>query len=115
MHLHLRSEQARPSLHRALIIARDIQANPLSLRAVVGFAWHYQQQGQPVRAGELAGVAQQHPAHDGNVHKWLDEVLPLLQDALSPSDLEAALARGKTLDLDRVVQEILEEFGEDHA
>ncbi|MCP4045541.1 MAG: hypothetical protein GY732_06075, partial [Gammaproteobacteria bacterium] len=45
----------------------------------------------------------------------LDEVLPLLQAVLSVADLEAALARGKTLDLDSVVAELLAEFGEDIA
>jgi hypothetical protein len=37
--------------------------------------------------------------------------MPLLQAALSPKDLAAAIEAGKTLDLDTVVQELLDEFG----
>ncbi|MCP4418767.1 MAG: hypothetical protein GY805_19295, partial [Chloroflexi bacterium] len=70
---------------------------------------------RPARAGELVGLAQHHPIHDGDVQTLLDELLPLLQDALSAADLEAAVARGKALDLDTVVQELLDEFGEDNA
>ncbi len=115
VHLHLRSEQARPTLHKALIIAQDIQAPPLILEAVVGFAWLYMHEAQPTRARELAGLAQHHSAHTGDVQTWLDELIPQLEESLSPAELQAALTRGKALDLDTVVAELLEEFAEDNA
>ncbi|MCP4455783.1 MAG: tetratricopeptide repeat protein [Planctomycetes bacterium] len=115
VHLHLRPEQARPSLHRALAIAQDLQAVPLILEAVVGFAGLYLQGTQAARAGELCGLVQHHPTFDSEVQIRLDEVLPLLQAALPPTKFQAALERGKALDLDTVVAELLEEFGEDSA
>ncbi|MCP4286076.1 MAG: tetratricopeptide repeat protein, partial [Gammaproteobacteria bacterium] len=115
VHLHLRSEQAHSSLHKALVIAQAIRAIPLILEAVVGFAWLYMHAARPTRAGELAGLAQHHPTHNINVQIRLDELLPQLAEALPPAELQAALAHGKTLDLDTVVAELLEEFAEDNA
>lgn len=40
-------------------------------------------------------------------------VTPQLEAALSPEDLQAALERGKSLDLDTVITELLEEFASD--
>ncbi len=79
------------------------------------FARLYLQGAEATRAGELCGLTQYHPACDCHVKVWLDEVLPLVQDALSPAELEKAMERGKTLDLDTMVAELLEEFGEDNA
>ncbi|MCP4289867.1 MAG: tetratricopeptide repeat protein, partial [Gammaproteobacteria bacterium] len=115
VHFHLHPEQARPSLHQALAIAQDIQAPRLILEAVVGFAWLYMNKARPTRASKLAGLAQHHPAHNTGVQLRLDELLPQLEEALPPIELQAALARGKTLDLGTVVAELLEEFAEDHA
>ncbi len=115
VHFHLRPEQARPSLHHALVIARDIQARAIILEAVAGFAWLYMHKAWPTHAGELAGLAQYHPAHTSDVQVWLDELLPQLEEVLSSADLEAAQKRGKALDLDTVVAELLEEFGEDNV
>ncbi|MCP4997124.1 MAG: tetratricopeptide repeat protein [Gammaproteobacteria bacterium] len=113
--LHLRSEQARSSLHKALVIAQNLQATPLILEAVMGFAWLYMHENQPSRAEELAGLASHHPIFGGNMHLRLDGLLPQLEEALSASELEAALERGKTLDLDTVVAELLAEFAEDNT
>ncbi len=85
------------------------------LMSLLGFAGLYLQGAQPTRASELCGLAQHHPASGSEVQLRLDKVLPLLQAALSAADLEAALERGKALDLDTVVAELLEEFGEDNA
>ncbi|MCP4287346.1 MAG: tetratricopeptide repeat protein [Gammaproteobacteria bacterium] len=106
--------QAGDYYQQSLSTAHSIPAIPLMLMSLPGFAWLYLQGAQPARAGELFGLTQHHPATDSEVQNWLDEVLPLLQDALSAADLEAALARGKSLDLDTVVQELLAEFAEDN-
>ncbi len=115
VHLHLRSEQAQPSLHRSLAIAQDIQAVPLILEAVMGFARFYLQGIQAAHAAELCGLVQHHPTFDSEVQIRLDELLPQLKERLPSAELQAALERGKTLDLDTVVAELLEEVGEDNA
>ncbi len=110
VHFHLHPEQAHSSLHKALAIAQDLRATHLILEVVVGFAWLYMHEALPTRAGELAGLAQHHPAHNSEIQQCLDELLPQLEASLPPAELQAALARGKTLDLDTVVAELLEEF-----
>ncbi len=70
---------------------------------------------QPTRTGELVGLAQHHPACNGDIRQRLDGLLRQLEGSLPPAELQAALARGKALDLDTVVAELLEEFGEDNA
>ncbi len=81
----------------------------------MGFAWLYLNKALPTRAGELVGLAQQHPNYDTDVQERLDELMLQLEATLSAADLEAAVARGKALDLDTVVAELLAEFAEDNA
>ncbi len=106
---------ARDYYQQSLTIAHSISAIPLMLMSLLGFADLYLQEDNPILAGELCGLAQHHPASDSDVQVRLDEVLPQLQAALSAADLEAALERGKALDLDTMVTELLEEFAEDNA
>ncbi len=103
---------ARDYHQQALAIARNLQAAPLLLEAIVGFAWLYMNESRPTRAGELIGLTQHHPAHTNDIQIRLDELLPELAEAMAPTELQAALARGKSLDLDTVVVELLAEFGE---
>ncbi len=63
----------------------------------------------------MSGLAQHHPAHSIDVQGWLDELMLQPEAALTPAELQAAFERGKTLDLDTVVAELLEEFAEDNA
>jgi len=106
------SAQACDYLQQSLSIAPTI---PLLLMSLPGFAWLYLQGSDPIRCGELCGLAQHHPASDSNTQQRLYEVLPQLEVALPPTKLQAALERGKTLDLDTVVAELLAGFGEDNA
>ncbi|MCP4362725.1 MAG: hypothetical protein GY796_32370, partial [Chloroflexi bacterium] len=57
---------------------------------------------------------QHHPVFDSDVQLWLDELLPQLEAALPPAELQTALERGIALDLDTVVAELLDEFAEDN-
>ncbi|MCP4284605.1 MAG: tetratricopeptide repeat protein, partial [Gammaproteobacteria bacterium] len=102
---------ARDYFQQSLSIVHSIQEIPLMLMSLPGFAWLYLQGAQPARAGELCGLAQHHPAFNSEVQMRLDELLPELAEALTPADLQAALERGKVLDLDTVVAELLDEFG----
>ncbi|MCP4995003.1 MAG: tetratricopeptide repeat protein, partial [Gammaproteobacteria bacterium] len=115
VYLRIQRGLTQATFHEALTIAYSIQAIPLLLMALAGSIWLYLQGDNPIRAGELCGLIQHHPAYDSDVQKRLNELRPLLQDALSATDLEAALARGKTLDLDTVVAELLVEFAEDNS
>ena len=70
--------------------------------------------GKSAQARKLAGLTAHHPAANGNADiQWrLKEVLPELQATLSADELAAAMERGKAFDLDTVVAELLEVFGE---
>lgn len=96
---------------QALKTAHMTGIAPLILWAVVGFAGYLTQQGLAERAAKVVGLVQQHPAQDDVVHESFNQVMPLLEAALSPDDLAVALECGKSLDLDTVVQELLDEFG----
>lgn len=103
------TQAAQSSFCEALPIAVSMNIAPIVLEIVVGFAWLYLQQNRLSRAGELAGLAQQHPAHNSDVQLRLNELLPQLEEALSPEDLQVTLERGKSLDLEMVVEGLLRE------
>ena len=111
--LNLHNGQAKISFRDALTIAHPIQIAPAILEILVGFTWLYLRQDQPSRAGELVGLIRHHLAYNNEIQMRLDELLPHLENLLAPAELQMAVERGKTLDLDMVAQELLEEFSED--
>jgi len=63
--------------------------------------------GEPVRAAEWLGLVLAHPSFDVDAKQRADALLATLRETLSAEELEAALARGKALDLQAVVDELL--------
>ncbi len=98
--------------YQSLTIAQEIKVTAYILMNIVGFAEYFIGQGHIERAGQLVGLVQNHPAQDGDVRQYLEEILPQLEAKLSPDDLQVTLEQGKDLDLDTVVQELLDEFDE---
>lgn len=98
---------------RGLRIAQEIAAYPTMMIHIAGLAGQLTAQGQYARAAQFAGFAQHHPATNSDITEVLSLVLPQLQAALPPDELAAALERGKQLNLDSVVQELLGEFAVD--
>jgi len=80
---------------------------PNTLHVLVGVARLQAQAGQHEQAAELLGLALNHPASDADVEGEAEPVLATLREALPADQLEAALERGKSLDLERVVAEVL--------
>jgi tetratricopeptide (TPR) repeat protein len=99
---------------KALHIAKQIALPTLFMRSVLGLAVILLHRRQMERAAQLAGLAMHHPTFDTDVGRSLDDLLPKLKAALPPDELQAALERGKSLDLDTVVRELLAEFGDDN-
>ncbi len=81
----------------------------MTLDALVGVARLRAETGQGDSAAELLGVALNHPAVEVDSVQVGETVLAGLRDALSPGQLEAAIERGKTLELDTVVAGLLAE------
>lgn len=106
----LGESQAQHAFYQALKILHAIQSVPLILVIVVGFASLYMQAGHVAHAGELAGLLANHPARHPDLLKLLDQLIPVLKNILGEDDLATAMERGKTLDLDKTVRELLAEF-----
>jgi hypothetical protein len=66
------------------------------------------QKGEIHLAAQLAGLIGVHASRTPNV---LAEFLPTLQTQLELEALEAELAKGRKLELDSVVRQILAEYG----
>ncbi|MEO1166447.1 MAG: hypothetical protein AAFV98_21900, partial [Chloroflexota bacterium] len=108
------SDEQAPSWYvQALHTAYSIQAIPQTLSAILGLSGVLLQRGQAKRATQLIGLVQYHPAQNHSTRDEVNELMPLLEATISPDSLQAALERGKELNLDTVVQELLDEFGED--
>jgi len=107
--------QAASWFTQALRTTHKVQRTPETLWAVVGFSGVLIQAGKAECAAHYAGLAQHqhHPDQNHEVHTALPEIISLLEAALSPEELQVALERGKSLDLDTVVAELLAEFGDD--
>ncbi len=103
-------EEGRGRLYEALRLAHEIGATPRVLNVLVGFAWLHLLDGQPQRGAELAGLVAHHPATDEfTIRGDLEPVRVKLEGALPPAVFAAALERGRTLDLEGVVNELTHE------
>jgi len=102
--------QAEEHYRQALKVAWEIGALPLVLETLAGLARLRAQAGQSRAAAELLGLALHHPAGTGDVVRAARPARELLAAALSPAELEAALSRGRDLELDAVVQGLLGEM-----
>ncbi len=91
----------------ALVESRAIRFAPLTLDAVSGISGLLARVGQRERAAELLGLVLHHPATVEETKREIEPLLTGLRDTLSADELEEAVERGKSLDLDAVVSEIL--------
>jgi tetratricopeptide (TPR) repeat protein len=83
---------------------------PVILETLVGVARLRAKAGQYRRAAELLGLALGHPALHVTVSRYAEPVLAMLRESLPAAELEAAMARGRSLDLDATVAELLDEL-----
>jgi tetratricopeptide (TPR) repeat protein len=93
----------RDSLSGALGLGAPV----IVLYCIVGIAGLQAKAGAHLRAAELLGLALGHPSSIGDLARGAEPTLALLRAALTADELDAALARGKTLDLKQVTEEIL--------
>ena len=76
---------------------------------LVGVARLWAGVGRHEQAAELLGLVLGHPALIEECRRYAEPVLAMVRDSLPAGELEAALARGKSLDLHQVVSEIVDE------
>jgi tetratricopeptide (TPR) repeat protein len=101
---------AMQAFHAGLRIAAEMQTPPTILEALVGCALCLCADEEYERAAELLNLALEHPAADMDTKKHAVQVLGTLIDQLDPDDLRAAAARGRHLDLETVVDDLLDEM-----
>ncbi|HEX2619748.1 MAG TPA: protein kinase [Phototrophicaceae bacterium] len=103
-------------IHEMVDVARAINAVPVLLVLVAVMVDAYI--GRLAKLDEMAlwaGLVLAHPSTLGGVRAEVENSLPKLEAALGIEALTLALERGKTLDLDAVVQQILTEYGATQA
>ncbi|MCP4538023.1 MAG: tetratricopeptide repeat protein [Chloroflexi bacterium] len=93
----------RESLKEAAIIG----ALSITLEGVIGVALLCAKAQQYERSAELLGLALAHPMFNQEISQFVEPILTILREALPTDDLEAVLERGKTLQLEQIVTEIL--------
>jgi DNA-binding SARP family transcriptional activator/Tfp pilus assembly protein PilF len=97
-------------LCQALKESLAIMRGPLALEGLVGVAWLRTKARQHEPAAELLGLVLSHPALTEEVRWYAEPVLSMVRESLPTDELEAALARGRSFDLEQVVTEILVEL-----
>lgn len=95
----------------SLQIACTIGLQVRKLFDVAGLAGVFQLQGQWIRAAELSGMLDAQPLVGSDLRERIQLILSSMQDNLSPETLQTAFERGKQLDFETVVQELLDEAG----
>jgi tetratricopeptide (TPR) repeat protein len=111
-HLYVLMGEHAPAwayLRQALSESTSIGVAPLTLDALIGVARLRAETGQGDSAAELLGVALNHPSVEVDSAQVAETVLAGLRDVLPAEQLESAIDRGKTLDLDIVVAALLAE------
>ncbi len=99
--------QAWGCLRDGLGESAAIQSIPVVLYVLAVIAQLCARGGDPQRAGELLGLVLHHPSIRTDGLEEAQQAMEVLREALAAKELEAALARGAKLELDRVVEEIL--------
>jgi predicted ATPase len=111
-HLHVLMGEHAPAwefLRQALSESMAIGVAPLTLDALVGVARLRAETGQGDSAAELLGVVLSHPSVEVDSAQVAETILAGLRDVLPAERLETAIERGKTLELNAVVAELLAE------
>ena len=101
-----RRQIAWECLRESLLQSVAIGAVPLTLDALVGVIQLQIEAGQHLSAAELLGLALSHPALETDVGQVAESALGRLSQELPAEQLEAAMDRGKTLQLETVVAEL---------
>jgi tetratricopeptide (TPR) repeat protein len=98
---------ARRYFGRALTGTVAIGSPPITLYVLVGFARLKALAGEQVPAAEWLGLVLTHPSRETDSTQRANALLAELRQTLPAEELEPALARGRALDLQAVMDELL--------
>jgi tetratricopeptide (TPR) repeat protein len=107
--IRLNPQQLPSELIEGLKLALQIRAIPPMIGGVSIYALLVLQQGKLEPAAQLIGFLEAYTNVVPRVKVFTKEIIPRLQEYLSPTEIETEMQKGRTLDLDRVIQSILAE------
>jgi len=102
-------DAGRKYLRESLKESSAIGSLPLMLEALVGIATLRAKTGHHAQGAEYLGLALTHPAFIEEVRPEAETVLAALRQSLTPEVFEERLERGRNLDLETIVADILKE------
>ena len=85
-------------------------ATPMVLDTLAGLAGLWAQTGDPVRAAELFGRAVAEPVKNLDVEQIAPFTRRLLEERLTPEELDAALQRGSRMDIDQLIKDVMRDL-----
>lgn len=101
-------QHALDLLRRALPMAVEIDAAPIILGVLVGFASLWSKQGRDREALTLVGLVMNHPAYSSDISFYTDPLAAELNNRLSREVVQASLETGKSMSLDTAIALVLE-------
>lgn len=103
---------ARLHFYEGLSLAQILNARPVLITAISLIALYLHLDTNTLRAAELRALLMVDSAIDNDTKHFLETDLPesMLLEALGEQELQAATIRGKSLNFDTVVQELLNEL-----
>lgn len=104
-------DEARSMVREALNVVHNSKIFGDKLFIVVSVSDLYRSMARPEQAVELLSLALNHPRSDSDVRSSAAPVLEELRSQLDPLAFDAALERGKTLDLVHELERLVAEFG----
>ena len=99
--------EARDTFQEALKIAMRIQALPIALSTLVGFAGLNAQAGMSEQACKLVLFCQSHASSNQQTKDRAKQLYQVLEKKLPPEEMEAARARAQSLSMQDVIQELM--------
>jgi DNA-binding SARP family transcriptional activator/predicted ATPase len=103
--------RSRRYFQKALAVAMEAERAVEAMEVLIGLTHLLISESAPAQAVELLGFAVHHPATRHAARSEAQELLVDLKTELAPDAFDAAMARGRTRDLEDVASEVLAEEG----
>jgi tetratricopeptide (TPR) repeat protein len=100
-------EKSRAEVRRTLIDIQDWGEKELRLLTLLAEAVSLVQEGKPEQAIELAALIQNHPVSWNETKQHARQILETASQDLPEKEFQGAIERGKALDLEEIVIEII--------
>ncbi len=103
-------QEAQHSFQASLQTAAQIGDIPTAMEALTGIATIHLQEGRTARSLEILAVAVNHPAAQSLFKDRVDHLLDELEKALPPEEISSALEKGKSIQVEKFIDEVLTEL-----